>query len=152
MPNAGIRFGRRRRRRLLGQNLARARRANDEYIWFRRSSSQRGEIGSDDVRYQRSAADVWRAPASMRSTSSSSLTCCTTKMSKYARVCFALWGSPSLQVVIACAHRADDAFLSPIATGEYGFRAVGIHAIKRDFMAQGWNTELEIVEFARVAQ
>ena len=38
------------------------------------------------------------------------------------------------------------------ALHEYGFRAVGIHAIKRDFMAQGWNTELEIVEFARVAQ
>ncbi len=64
----------------------------------------------------------------------------------------ALCLAPGGRFIIAYAHRADDAFLSPIATGEYGFRAVAIHAVKRDVMAQGWNTELEIVEFARVAQ
>lgn len=63
----------------------------------------------------------------------------------------ALCLAPAGRLIIAYAHRADDMFLSPIATGEYGFRAVAIHAVKRDVMAHGWNTELEIVEFARIA-
>jgi len=55
--------------------------------------------------------------------------------------------APGGRLIIAYAHRADDEFIDPIASGEYGFQCVGIHDVKRSAVSHGWTTELEIVEF-----